>query len=135
MIVAAGDYERVHYALVIAATAAALDKQVTMLFTLGALVTLKQVAADGGPGWRDLPSTTGAPAVAVDSGYHRQGIATIEELLESCVALGVGFLACEMALRQLSLSLDDLRRDLRVEATGLATVLAGIGDNDHLITV
>ena len=135
MVVAAHDYERVHYALVIAATAAALDKRVTLLFTLGALAALKQVAAEGGPGWHALPSPTGAPAAALDAAHHQQGVATLEELFESCAALGVRFLACEMALRQQRLTVDDLRTDLRVEAAGVAALLAGVGGEGKLMTV
>ena len=49
---------------------------------------------------------------------------TFEELLESCTALGVEFMVCEMGLRTEGLTPDALRSDIRLQPGGLATLLA-----------
>ena len=135
LIVAAGDYERAHYALAIAATAAALDKRVTVLVTLDALAILRRPGERGVPGWHDLPSTMHADAASADGAHQAQGIATLDELLDSCVALGVRFLACEMALRQRGFAPDALRADLGVEVAGLASLLAGIAPGGQVLAI
>jgi predicted peroxiredoxin len=50
----------------------------------------------------------------------------MEELLESCAALGVRFLVCEAGLLAVDLAADTLRDDLPIEITGAVSFLAAI---------
>ena len=63
LVVFSGDYDRVHYALAMAAAAAATARPVTMLFTMGAIHALRAAQANGVPGWAMLkPASSGNDA-------------------------------------------------------------------------
>ncbi len=85
--VQSGDFERVHYALVLASGAAALGRPVT-LFLTGPAVVLSQP-----DGWRRL---AGAER---DADFVAAGVAGFETLWAACRELDVTVLACELALR------------------------------------
>jgi peroxiredoxin family protein len=130
IVLLSGSFERVHYGLCIASTAAALERPVTLFVTSGALRALVAADAHGRPGWMDLPladepaGSEIADAGALDARNRARGVAGFEELLQACVTLQVEFMACEMGLRALGLQPDALRSDLRLERGGLATLLA-----------
>lgn len=107
IIVYSGDFDRVHYALAMAAAAAAIDRPATLFFTMEAI---RALAKDAAPSARD-------PARAA------RGVATFEELLAACAALDVRFMVCEMGLRAVGLRSSDLRDDVAFEEGGLVTFL------------
>jgi peroxiredoxin family protein len=121
LVVYSGDFDRVHYALVMASAAAAIGVPATLFFTMGACRALVR------DGWRTMPVGrdlgTAADGAALDALYAGRNVGAFEELLESCVALGVRFLACEMGLRALGLARAALRDDVPVEIAGVVTFL------------
>jgi peroxiredoxin family protein len=125
-----GSFERVHYGLCMASTAAALERPVTLFLTLGALHALVAADAQGRPGWMGLPlaevpaGAAIADGGALDARNRARGVAGFEELLQACAALQVEFMACEMGLRALGLAPEALRSDLTLRQGGLATLLA-----------
>ena len=124
IVVFSGDFDKVHYALVLAAAAAAIGKPVTLFFTMGACRALQRPAADGTPAWRSMPLGDGAGSGGeMDDSFAARAIATFEELLASCVAMEVRFLVCEMGLRAMDLERRALRDDVPVEAGGVVTFL------------
>ena len=130
IVLLSGSFERVHYGLCMASTAAALERPVTLFVTLGALRALVAAAADGRPGWMGLPvadEPAGSEVTdggALDARNRARGVAGFEELLQACATLEVEFMACEMGLRALGLEPEALRSDLRLARGGLATLLA-----------
>ncbi|MDG5496870.1 DsrE/DsrF/DrsH-like family protein [Niveispirillum sp. BGYR6] len=131
LIVQAGGYDRVHYALVLASAAAATGRPVTLFFTGRALPALLD-----GKGWRRLDfSDDGTSPEARDATLAHRGVATIEELLTACAELGVRFLACEMGWRALGLRDVTIRPDLSVETAGVVTLLGSVPADHHLIYV
>lgn len=118
IVVFSGGFERVHYALAMAAAAAATDRPTTLFFTMDACRALAKPLADGTPGWSSLPSAT-----AHDTGYAARGVATFEELFEACVELGVTIMVCEMGLRAKDLTTNDLRQDFEPVQGGIVTFL------------
>jgi peroxiredoxin family protein len=126
LVVFSGGFDRVHYALVLAAAAAATGRPATLLFTGRALRALIEEDLPGVTGWHDLdPADDGSRPVDRDRYFSHRGVATFEELLESCVALGVRFIACEMGLRTLGSPADPrLRSDLPIAVAGVVTFLA-----------
>ncbi|MBK8908464.1 MAG: DsrE family protein [Rhodospirillales bacterium] len=124
LVVYAGDVGRVHYALALAASARAIDKPATLFFTMGACRTLIRPAADGAVPWRALPDGEGGTAGQLDDRFAAGGLATFEDLLASCVALGARFLVCEMGLKAVGLAPSDLRDDVPLEVAGIVTFLA-----------
>ncbi len=76
-VVFSGDYGRVHYALVMACAAAAIDKAVTLFFTMDGARTLLAKGAPGAPDWSGEEAANAA-----------MGIATVEEMLAACLELG-----------------------------------------------
>ncbi len=117
LIVFSDDYAKVHYALAAAAAAAAVDRPATLFFTMGGARALFAPGEDGAPGWRTL---SGAHA---DSKLRARGIAGFDELMESCAALGVRFLVCEMGLRAIDAAPESLRDDLDITVAGLVTFI------------
>ncbi len=107
IIVYSGDFDRVHYALAMAAAAAAIDRPATLFFTMEAI---RALAKDGGAAERDAARAA-------------RGVATFEELLAACAALDVRFMVCEMGLRAVGLGTSDLRDDIVFEEGGLVTFL------------
>lgn len=107
IIVFSGDYERVHYALVLASAAAATGKAVTLFFTMEGTRALT-------PGWAD-PKKEKACA--------DKGIGTFEELLQACVELDVAVMVCEMGRRAADIEPTDLRDDVPVTEGGAVTFM------------
>ncbi|MEM7024430.1 MAG: DsrE family protein [Pseudomonadota bacterium] len=124
-----GSFERAHYALSMASTAAALDRPATLFVTLAATRALLSEDSKGRPGWAGLPVSPelGGPdatdGAALDARNQARGVAGFEELLQACVALGVEVMVCEMGLRALGLEARSLRSDVPFRAGGLATLL------------
>ncbi|MBK3778315.1 DsrE family protein [Azospirillum sp. YIM DDC1] len=121
----AGGFDRVHYALVMASAAAATNRKVTLFFTGRALNTLLAEDADGAPGWHRLdPADDGRRPAERDAAFTADGLAGFEELLEACVMLKVTVMACEMGLRALGLPVGaPLRPDVPVKTGGVVTFL------------
>ena len=120
-----GRFDRVHYALVTASAAAAIDKPATLFFTGGALAALTP------GGWKRLEGD----AAAADAALRRRGVAGFEALLEACRDLGVRFIACEMGLRAAGIEPDALDPDLRIEIAGMVTFLTGASKDGGLLFI
>ena len=123
LVVFSGDFDRVHYALVLASGAAAIGKAVTLFFTMEASRALMKPAADGTPCWRALPvgSSRWADGGTMDDDLKARGLATFEELLTACPELGVKFLVCEMGLKAVGMERADLRADVPIDEGGVVT--------------
>ncbi|MFD2234478.1 DsrE family protein [Phaeospirillum tilakii] len=120
LLVESGLYDRVHYGLAIAAAALAVNRPVTLMFSMAAVRALE--AADG---WTRLAVLPGQPSPAeADAALCARGVAGFEELLAACAALGARLMVCEMGLRALGLTEADLRRDVTLAPGGLVTFLA-----------
>ncbi|MCG5242258.1 DsrE family protein [Azospirillum doebereinerae] len=121
----AGGFDRVHYALVMASAAAATNRPVTLFFTGRALRALLQPEEPGTLGWHALdPADDGSAPAERDRFFAANGVATFEELLEACVLMGVTVMACEMGLRALGLPAGvALRADVPVTGGGVVTFL------------
>lgn len=127
----AGIYDRVHYALVLAAAAAAVGTPVTLFFTQWGTRALLRPAADGSPGWHALalgPEAGDAARTAaeLDALLAERRVGTFEELLLACGELGVRFLVCESGLIGAGVAAEDLRDDLPIEVTGAVSFLRDV---------
>lgn len=124
LVLFSGGYDRVHYALAMAAAALASNRAATLFFTMGAAKAL--LAPDEtGPGWRSLHATEdGIPPLAADAALTEKGVGGFEELLAACVALGATVMVCEMGLRAMGIAPESLRPDVPVTSGGLVTFLA-----------
>jgi len=124
-----GSFDRAHYALAVASSAAALDRPVTLFVTLAATRVLLERDGEGRPGWARLPLSADlaepgcADGEALDARNQSRGAAGFEELLQACVALGVEIMVCEMGLRTLGIEAAALRQDVPIRSGGLATLL------------
>ncbi|MGQ9364829.1 DsrE family protein [Azospirillum sp. ST 5-10] len=126
IVVFSGGFDRVHYALVMASAAAATNRRVTLFFTGRALRALVHEHEPGVLGWHDLDAADdGSRPLERDRYFAKQGLATFEELLGACVALGVTVMACEMGLKALGLPAERarLRDDVPVQRGGVVTFL------------
>ena len=111
-VVFSGDYARVHYALVMASATAASDKAVTLFFAMDGARTLLAKGAPGAPDWADAET-------ANDS----KGSATVEEMLDACLELGVVFMVCDMGLKACGIDRADIRTEIDVSHGGAAAFI------------
>jgi len=125
-----GHFDKVHYALAMAASAAAIDRPASLFFTMDACRALML-----DPAWRALPATTGESGGAMNDRFAAEKIATFEELLSSCAELGVTIMVCEMGLKARGLDAGSLRRDIEVAPGGLVTFLTGPAKDGQLVFV
>jgi peroxiredoxin family protein len=117
-------FDKVHYALVMAAAAAAIGKSVTLFFTMGASQALLKEGPKALPAWSKMPlSDEDGTGFERDLSYKQNGVAQFEELLEACVTLGIKFMVCEMGLRTKGIKNNTLRLDLSIEVSGIVTFL------------
>ena len=125
LIVFSGDYDRVHYAFVMASAAMATNRPVTMFFTMGAIKALLAPRADSSPGWTALaPADNGESAVDREAAHAKAGIATLKELILACVEFDVTMRVCDMGLIAEGLSRRDIRADIDVTEGGMVSFLA-----------
>ena len=106
----------------------ASDRPVALFFTRGACRVLKKTGPGGGPAWRSMPLSEGesrgcANGGEKDDAYAEINVATFEELLQSCVQMGVTFMVCEMGLRAEGMEGEPLRDDIPLQQGGVVTFL------------
>ncbi len=136
VIVFSGTFEKVHYALVLAASAAATGRPTTLFFTMDGCRALLKPGADGQPAWRHLPLETGTgEGGAVDDRYAAKGVATFEELLMASVEMEVRFMVCEMGLRAMDLDHAALRDDVPIQDGGVVTFLNDASQDGAMLFV
>lgn len=136
VIVFSGTFEKVHYALVLAASAAAIGRPATLFFTMEACRALLKPGEDGVAAWRHLSLNSGeGTGGAVDDGYAARGVATFEELLMACVEMGVQFMVCEMGLRAMGLERAALRDDVPLQDGGVVTFLNDASQDGAMLFV
>ena len=136
IVVFSGAFDKIHYALVMAAAAVASNTPVTLFFTMWAGRALESPAADGTPAWHRLPvSEGGQTAAGMDAQFKARGVADFEQLLEACVALGVTVMVCEMGLKALGMDPDALRPDVPVAKGGVVTFLADASKNGGMMFI
>ena len=135
-----GDFDRAVAALTIATGAAATNREVTLFFTFWGLNIVKN---RGGHRWtgrgilarffnflmggrNNLPLSRlnfGGLSPKLMTGMMKaKNVATLEELFEAAKELGVGFVACEMAMHILELKKEDLIDEV-TEMIGVSTFL------------
>jgi len=121
LIVRAGDYESVHYALALAAAALAVNKPAVLFFTMAGIRAL-----------------TGPPPLLDDWDHDARnrgrGVGDFETLLGACVELGARFIVCEMGLRALDIDRESLRSDVPFTIAGIVTLLEETRPGMHLLT-
>lgn len=130
IVVFSGDFDKIHYALVMAAAAVASNTPVTLFFTMWAGRALERDQA-----WKRLKCSDGASAIAMDSRFKDKNVADFETLLEACVALGVTFMVCEMGVKALGMNPDDLRPDIPITKGGMVTFLADASKDGAMVFV
>ncbi|MEQ8229150.1 MAG: DsrE family protein [Rhodospirillales bacterium] len=132
VIVYAGEYDKIHYALATAAAAAAIGRAATLFFTMDAIKALGRDEA-----WRDLPVSQGNTKNGgiMDDRFDTQGVATFEALISACVEMEVTFMVCEMGIRARGLEGMSIRDDVPVQAGGLVTFLNDASKDGAIIFI
>ena len=116
LVVLSGEWARVHYALMMASSAAAIDRPVTLFVTMDAVPLL-----EAGEGWRRLAGAEG------DDTMKQHKVADTETLLEACAAMDVTIMVCEAGLKARDVAPSALRSDIGVDVTGLVTFYRSVG--------
>lgn len=131
IVVFSGFFDRVHYALTMAAAGAATNIPVTLFFTMGAARALEK-----DEGWARLPVSEGSlSAAGMEAGFRERNVAAFADLLDACIALGVTFMVCEMGLKALGMDAADLRGDVPLTQGGIVTFLADASKDGAMLFV
>ena len=104
-----GGHERTHYAFLLAAGAAAIDRKVIIFAS--------------NEGCRGLTAT--AESDPRDAEIQACGVAGLATLRDACMELGVRLIACEAGLRMIGLAASALLPS--VEIAGVTTFLTEVG--------
>ncbi len=123
MVIQSGAVDRVHYALLFAAGALAMGRDVTLFFTMAGCRAFEGVSAL-------LPAEDGTIAADYDTALQAKGIAGFGELWESLEALEARFQACDSGL--LASGVTALEG---VEVTGVVGFLTDVGAAAQIIWV
>lgn len=107
-----GGHERAHYALMLAAGAAAIGRRVIVFATNGGCQAFAAVR-------------TGMDDAARDGAVVAAGVAGLDELFEAAEALGVVLMACDSGLRMAGMADGALRKGVVV--AGIPTFLSTVG--------
>ncbi|WP_142849403.1 DsrE family protein [Telmatospirillum sp. J64-1] len=136
LVIYSGDFDKIHYALAMAAAALATNIPATLFFTMGAARALAAPGPDGRPGWQGLPTSGGTQdGAAMDEDFAAKGIGRFEELLSACTALGGKIMVCEMGLRAIGMEAASLRQDVPIEPGGLVTFLSDASRDGSIVFV
>lgn len=112
-----GAFDRAHHALVMAVSAASLDRPVVLFATHGGLHAL----------CRDWSGLAGSEADAI---FRARGVVGFAALQETLLPLGVRLMACEAGLLAMALPVAMLLDE--VERVGVPTFLAAVGTGQML---
>lgn len=123
LIVQTNAVDRVHYALMLAASNAALGGATTLFFAVEGVTALTAGA------WPGLATASGEPANAYFARLETAGVAHPDDLVEALAELDARFAVCDTALAVAGYRLEDLRDDVRLDVTGLTDILASSGEN------
>ncbi len=123
LLLLSGTQERAHYALVLAAGAAALGRTVVLFATNRGCLAL----------CRDWDGAGGLDGAERDAVLRGRGVAGLAELREAAAELGVRLIACEAGLR--GEAIDPGRLLPGVEVAGVATLLAAVGPGGQLLSL
>ncbi|MDH3335380.1 MAG: DsrE/DsrF/DrsH-like family protein [Rhodospirillaceae bacterium] len=134
LIVHSPDIGKIHYALVLAAGAAAINKPVTMFFTMGASTVLSKNNGDVAP-WHSMPANGFANGLEMDNSLKQRAMADFQTLFQACIDLGVRFMVCEMGLLFAKIEQTDLRDDINIEITGVVTFLNDASKDGSIIFI
>ena len=126
LLMISAEAERVHMALMMGATAAAMGRPVTFFFSKAAVRFLTN------GGWDEFRTATGHPAPAMDKTLDIKGVADTSVLMDGLAALDVRFVACETALREHDVDPVELITRPAVEVSGLADVIEKGAGGDWL---
>lgn len=117
LVMISGDAARIHMALMMGATAAAMGRPVTYFFSKEAVQFLSK------DGWSRMKTASGLAGTEMDAQLLDKGVADSAVLLDGLSALDVRFVACETALIEHDLEAIDLITRPAVEVSGLADIL------------
>lgn len=119
LIIQSGEFDRVHYALVMASAALAVGKPVTLFFTMAGTRVLT-------PGWADADK---------EEAFAADGLATFEDLLAACRELEATFMVCELGLRAEKLGPGDLRKDVTITEGSAVSFLSDASRDGSMLYV
>lgn len=109
--------DQIHFAMMAASAAAAIDRPVTLFFAKGAVNT---VVVDG---WKKIKDRHGMTGPRMDHRLAARGVADMPVMMDACMAMNVRFLVCENSLKEEGLISDDLIERPVVMISSMATIL------------
>ncbi|MDR2849590.1 MAG: DsrE/DsrF/DrsH-like family protein [Verrucomicrobiota bacterium] len=140
IIAMSGDFDKTIAVFTLASGAAAVGYEVNIFFTFWGLNAIKRKTGRGfiGQGFlarffnfllggrRNLPLSrlnfAGLSPLLMTGMMRGKNVATLEELFQASIALGVNFYACEMAMHVLGLTRDDFIPEVK-DVLGVASFL------------
>ena len=109
--------DQVHFAMMAASAAAAINRPVTLFFAKGAINTVIK------NGWKKMIDRRGKSGTHMDKRLAARGVADMPVMMDACMAMNVRFLVCENSLMEEGLTSDDLIERPVVMISSMATIL------------
>jgi len=119
LIIQSGEFNRVHYGLVMASAALATGKDVTLFFTMDGTRAIT-------PGFADVPKETV---------LAQKNLATFEELIAACAEMDATFMVCEMGMRATAVGRGQLRTDIKITEGSAVSFLADASENGAILYI
>ena len=119
LIVQSSDFDRVHYALVIASAALATGKPVTLFFTMEGIRALTLNFVDA----------------KAEAALKQKQLATFEELLAACTEMGASFMFCEMGLRVSRVKREQFRSDIEIREGSVVSFIADASSSGAMLYI
>ncbi len=120
------DADRVHMALMTAASAAAMGKSVILYFAKSGA---KVITTDG---WSNLKSSCGKTSSEMDANLESKGVADFSILIDALAALDVSFYVCDSAIAEHEINAEDIILRPRVDVGGLTSLIQSGSGGDWL---
>ena len=119
LIIQSGDFDRAHYALVMASAALATGKAVTLFFTMEGTRALVS-------GFADVPQETM---------LAQKNLATFEELIAACADMDATFMVCEMGMRAAGVGRGQFRPDIEITEGSVVSFIADASADGAMLYV
>jgi peroxiredoxin family protein len=116
--------DRIHYALMLAVSNAAMDGPTTLFFAIEGVEALRALP------WGRLSTAAGEDGDAFIERLENAGAATPDELLMALNELEARLTICDTGLAVAGLTQTSLRQDFQIEVTGLTEIISSAGQTN-----
>ena len=122
-------YERIHYALCMANTAAALNHEVIIFFASNSIKCISDSES-----WKELLGSDKSSTIEINDHYHNNEVISFLELINSSIELNVKFFYCSM-LKNITTIPKKFIKGLKIKSTSLSMIFSNKNNDAKIIFI